>query len=57
MIRATIDLSGAIGDEVLMGRLLADQVSNRLPISMLELTVIEPAADHENLELPFPVNS
>jgi len=52
MITVTFDLSKAVGDEVFMGRMLVDQVSSRLPVSMLQIHVIEPATD-DNLELPF----
>ena len=52
MITVTFDLSKAAGDEVFMGRMLIDQVSSRLPVSMLQINVIEPLAD-DNLELPF----
>jgi|GEM_PF-2456772 len=52
MITVTFDLSKAVGDEIFMGRMLVDQVSSRLPVSMLQIHVIEPAND-DNLELPF----
>jgi hypothetical protein len=52
MITVTFDLSKATGDEIFMGRMLIDQVSSRLPISMLQIHVIEPETD-DNLELPF----
>ncbi len=52
MIVVTFDLSKAVGDELFLGRMLIDQVSSRLPISMLQIKVIEPVTD-DNLELPF----
>jgi hypothetical protein len=52
MITVTFDLSKAAGDEIFMGRMLVDQVSSRLPVTMLQIHVIEPETD-DNLELPF----
>lgn len=52
MITVTFDLSKAVGDEVFMGRMLVDQVSSRLPVTMLQINVIEPETD-DNLQLPF----
>ncbi|HPX60726.1 MAG TPA: hypothetical protein PLN25_03020 [Deltaproteobacteria bacterium] len=53
MITATIDLSKARGDEVIMGMMLVDQISSRLPVSMLQVVVIEPECDDRSLPLPF----
>jgi hypothetical protein len=53
MISVTFDMTRATEDEILMGSILIDMVSNRLPMSMLEVNVIQPEIINDTPELPF----
>jgi hypothetical protein len=52
MITATFDLYKATPDEIDQARVMIDQVSNSLPVSSLQINIVEPEVA-DNLELPF----
>jgi hypothetical protein len=52
MITATFDLSHATTVELDQARVMIDQDSNSLPVSSLQINIVEPEVA-DNLELPF----
>lgn len=53
MITAIFDLSHATPDEQIQARIMMDKLSYSLPVSSLQINIVEPLVDDENLEFPF----